>query len=194
MNNAKSPLKARLVGYLPFAAFFLLVVILLLSSTLSRHPPEVKSISPEIGSSGDELVITGKSFGESRNGGYVTVGGISPPASSYQWSDGEIRFIVPDEMSGGIVSVATRRGESGEVICFTNNRRLPIVVSGPVNPGEPYIGRIDPDREAVGGVVTISGLNFGLERGNDSGVFFSWVTGEGKGVYGSEDTRSEGVV
>ena len=108
---ATSRLKSRLLRYAPFLAFALLVLVLLLSSTLSKHAPEIEGISPQIGNSGGELVISGRFFGESRNGGFVSVGGISPATSSYQWSDAEIRFTVPREMVGGIVKIMTKHGE-----------------------------------------------------------------------------------
>jgi len=185
---ATSRLKSRLLRYAPFLAFALLLLVLLLSSTLSKRAPEIETISPEIGHSGDELVIRGRFFGESRNGGFVSVGGITPATSSYQWSDSEIRFSVPREMVGGIVKITAKHGESREVVCFTNKNQLPVVVSGPQKPGEPYIARIEPDSGAVGSIVTISGLNFGLARGSDTRVFFSWVAGETGGAYGSADT------
>ncbi len=174
-GDIKSHIKARIKVYLPFLVFFLLVIILLLSSVLSSHSPEIESVSPGIGETGDELLIKGRYFGSSRDGGIVSVAGISPPTSSYQWSDREIRFIVPREMAGGLVKVVAKHGESGEVICFTNTRQLPVIVSGPLNPGEPYISRIEPNSGTVGTVITLSGLNFGLKRGT---VDFSWVSGD----------------
>jgi hypothetical protein len=112
---------------------------------------------------------------------------MSPAATSYRWSDTEIRFIVPEFMIGGLVTVETKQGESREVICFTNRRQMPVVVSGPLRPGEPYISRIEPERGAVGDVITLSGLNFGLNRGSESNVQFAWVSGESLSTYTSED-------
>jgi hypothetical protein len=60
MTKDTSRIKAGVLKYLPFMAFFFLAAILLLSSTLSKHAPEIESVSPKTGSSGDELVITGK--------------------------------------------------------------------------------------------------------------------------------------
>ena len=162
---------------LPFLVFIFLISILLLSSRLTSLPPEIHDVSPRLGSSGGELTITGKHFGSERNGGRIEVAGISPPVSAYgTWNDSRISLIVPEEIDGGLVKVVTKHGESREIVPFTNNTHLPVVMSGPLNPGEPHIVSVDPSNGPVGTLVTITGLNFGLKRGH-SRTTFAWISG-----------------
>ena len=78
--------------------FGLFIFILFVTSSLSSRPPEIEEVLPEVGATGDELVIIGKYFGTNRNGGKVVVNDVSPPYLSYQWNDERISFIVPQEM------------------------------------------------------------------------------------------------
>ncbi len=180
-RESSSPLlKIRFKGLLPYLVFLFLVLILLLLSTLNNRPPEVDGIQPKVGVSGDELVITGRFFGSSRNGGRVVVSNVSPPTSAYlEWTNKKIGLIVPEEMKGGLLRVITKHGESREVVPFTNKRYLPVVLAGPLNPGEPYISSFEPKSGSVGSLVVIKGLNFGLKRGSST-VSFAWISGDGQ--------------
>ncbi len=180
-RESSSPLlKIRFKGLLPYLVFLFLVLILLLLSTLNNRPPEVDGIQPKVGVSGDELVITGRFFGSSRNGGRVVVSNVSPPTSAYlEWTNKKIGLIVPEEMKGGLLRVITKHGESREVVPFTNKRYLPVVLAGPLKPGEPYISRFEPKSGSVGSLVVIKGLNFGLKRGSST-VSFAWISGDGQ--------------
>ena len=163
---------------LPYVVFFVLVLVLFLSSTLSQRPPEVQSVSPRIVRPGEELVIRGRFFGAERDGGRVVLGGYSPPTSSYlSWEERRISVIVPEEMASGLLQVVTRHGDSRQVIVFTNEADLPRVVSGPQRPGQAYIDDFEPTNGPPGTVITITGVNFGLARGN-SQVHFAWVSGD----------------
>ena len=55
--------------------FLLLISILLLSSRVTGRPPVIEAITPKIGVPGEVMVIRGKYFGESRNGGEVRIAG-----------------------------------------------------------------------------------------------------------------------
>jgi len=180
-RESSSPLlKIRFKGLLPYLVFLFLVLILLLLSTLNNRPPEVDGIQPKVGVSGDELVITGRFFGSSRNGGRVVVSNVSPPTSAYlEWTNKKIDLIVPEEMKGGLLRVITKHGESREVVPFTNKRYLPVVLAGPLKPGEPYISSFEPKSGSVGSLVVIKGLNFGLKRGSST-VSFAWISGDGQ--------------
>jgi len=179
-KNFSPILKIRFKELLPYLVFLFLVLILLLSSTLNNRPPEVHGIQPKVGLSGDELVITGRFFGSNRDGGRVVVSNVSPPTSAYlEWTSQKISLIVPEEMKGGILKVITKHGESREVIPFTNKRYLPVVLAGPLKPGEPYISSFEPKSGSVGSLVSIKGLNFGLKRGSST-VSFAWISGDGK--------------
>ena len=170
-------------NFVPFLVFLFLVCILFLSSRFTSPPPEIFSVSPQLGESGGEMVITGKHFGSERNGGRIDVSGSFPPAASYiEWKDDRISFIIPDDMTGGLVKVMTKHGDSREIVPFTNKDHLPVVMAGPLNPGFPHIEGIEPKGGSVGTPITITGLNFGLKRG-DSLVIFPWIFGsQDKGV------------
>ncbi|HUV07531.1 MAG TPA: transglutaminase domain-containing protein [Spirochaetia bacterium] len=190
-ENTSPQIKIEFKQVLPYLVFGFLVFILLISSGLTSRPPEVETISPEIAETGAELIIKGKFFGDQREGGRIVVSNVSPPSSSYlEWSDRKISLIVPEEMSGGLLKVVTKHGESRKVIVFTNKRHLPVVAAGPLKPGEPYISGIQPENGPVGTLVTIRGLNFGLKRG-DSRVSFTWTSGSKNTI---EVTREPNVV
>ena len=177
---------------LPFFIFVFLVFILLLSSRLTSLPPEIHEISPRLGSSGGELIITGKHFGSERNGGRIEVAGVSPPVSAYgTWNDTKISLIVSEEIDGGLVKVITKHGESREIVPFTNKVHLPVVMSGPLHPGEPHIVSIEPQNGPVGTLITVTGLNFGLKRG-DSRATFAWISG-GR-TQGIEETDASNIL
>ncbi len=181
-------MRIHIKNFWPYLVFIGLVLILLLSSTLNNRPPEVDDIQPKVAVSGDELVITGRFFGSSRDGGRVVVSNVSPPTSAYlEWTNRRISLIVPEEIKGGLLKVITKHGESREVVPFTNKRYLPVVLAGPLKPGEPYISSFEPKSGSVGTLVTIKGLNFGLKRGN-SAVSFAWISGDGqRKIDSSED-------
>jgi hypothetical protein len=161
-----------------FTAILLaILVVLLLSSRMTGRPPQVDSITPKIGFPQDVMVITGKYFGDMRDGGEVVIGGYAPVSSGYlDWSDTQISLRIPEEVSSGMVRVITKNGKSKGLL-FTNKQQIPVVLSGPGRPGQPYISALDPETGSVGTLLTISGMNFGLQRGG-SQVQFAWISGD----------------
>ena len=161
-----------------FTAILLaILVVLLLSSRMTGRPPQVDSITPKIGFPQDVMVITGKYFGDMRDGGEVVIGGYAPVSSGYlDWSDTQISLRIPEEVNSGMVRVITKNGKSKGLL-FTNKRQIPVVLSGPGKPGQPYISALDPETGSVGTLLTISGMNFGLQRGG-SQVQFAWISGD----------------
>jgi hypothetical protein len=163
---------------LPYLVLFSLVLVLFLSSTLSQRPPEVRAVSPDDARPGEEVVVKGRFFGRERNGARVSVNGYSPPSSAYlSWADREISLIVPEEMPAGLFAVVTKHGESREVVPFTNEAHVPTFASGPLAPGQPYVNGFEPRSGPPGTLVTISGINFGLDRGT-ARVEFAWIQGD----------------
>jgi len=163
---------------LPYLILFSLLLVLFLSSTLSQRPPEVRSIAPDDARPGEELVIKGRFFGRERNGARVSVNGYSPPSSAYlSWADRRISLIVAEEMPLGLLAVVTKNGESREVVPFTNEARVPQSASGPLVPGQPYISGLEPRSGPPGTLVTITGINFGLDRGT-ARAEFAWIPGD----------------
>ncbi len=163
---------------LPYLILFTLLLALFLSSALSQRPPEVRSIAPDDARPGEELVIKGRFFGRERDGARVSVNGYSPPSSAYlSWTDRRISVLVPEEMPAGLLAVVTKNGESREVVPFTNEAYVPQLASGPLVPGQPYISGFEPKSGPPGTPVTITGINFGLDRGS-ARVEFAWIPGD----------------
>jgi hypothetical protein len=170
--------------FLYAAVFGVLVVFLLLSSRIAGRPPVVESITPRIGYPKDVMVITGRFFGKSREGGEVAVGGSPLVSGDYlEWKDNQISLRIPEDVSSGLVRVLTKRGKSRGIL-FTNREQIPVVISGPVKAGEPYLRAIDPQAGSVGSLLDLGGLNFGQDRGG-ARVLFTWVSSE-------DDKESEG--
>jgi hypothetical protein len=155
-----------------------ILAVLLLSTRMTGRPPQIDSITPKIGFPQDVMVITGKYFGDERNGGEVVIGGYAPVSSGYlDWSDTQISLRIPEEVGSGMVRVITKNGKSKGLL-FTNKRQIPVVLSGPGKPGQPYLSALDPETGSVGTLLTISGMNFGLQRGGASEVQFTWISGD----------------
>jgi hypothetical protein len=71
-----------------------------------------------------------------------------------------VRVITPGKQSGGVL--------------FTNRRDIPVVLHGAEKSDRPYISSIGPERAPVGGLLVITGSNFGYNR-DDSMVCFTWA-------------------
>jgi uncharacterized protein (TIGR02145 family) len=112
--------------------------------------PSIANITPSAGLAGDQITITGASFGSTQGSGYVTFNGAV--ASVYQsWGDEQIILTVPQGANTGNVSVTAGGIKSNEVL-FT---LLPQITS------------INPTSGSVGAQVTIIGTNFGDSRGSN---------------------------
>ncbi len=171
------------------AVLLVLLAFLLLSSRMTGRPPLIESITPKIGFPQDVMVITGKYFGDERNGGEVVIGGYAPVSSGYlDWSDSRISLRIPEDVSSGMVRVITKNGKSKGLL-FTNKEQVPVVLSGPGKAGQPYISTLEPETGSVGTLLTISGMNFGLQRGS-SQVLFTWISGDETRDYTEVDDSS----
>ncbi len=176
-------------SFLYVLILFGIVVVLLLSSRMTGRPPIIESITPKIGFPQDVMVITGRYFGEQRNGGEVVIAGYAPVSSDYlDWSDTRISLRIPEDASSGMVRVFTKNGKSKGLL-FTNKEQIPVVLSGPGKPGQPYISTVDPQSGSVGALLTISGMNFGLQRGSSS-VLYTWISGDATREYTEVDESS----
>jgi hypothetical protein len=160
--------------FVPTAVAVGLVLVVLLSSRLAGRPPVVEAITPTAGKPGEVMVITGRWFGRER--GEVRIAGISPTSSDYsEWSDTRISVTIPEEAGSGLVHVVTANGSSRGLL-FINGDEIPVVAAGPGKAGEPWVTAIEPLAAKVGETITISGMNFGLEKGT-SEVYFAWTGG-----------------
>ncbi|MCL2793551.1 MAG: IPT/TIG domain-containing protein [Spirochaetaceae bacterium] len=170
--------------FIPLVIFLGLVFLYIFTSYLTQFRPIIDSIEPEIGQPGDILVIRGRHFGnpaESENSSRIT---IKPVAASVyiaydrlvlsdyiNWENNKISLRIPANVSSGPVFVESRRGKSNQVV-FINQKEIPTVLSGPIVPGHPHIASFEPTAASVSDIITITGSNFGVEKGN-SQVFFT---------------------
>jgi len=187
-NTEKKPLVKRVFGhrvFLPVVFFIVLIAVFVFSSQFTARPPVVDAIAPPVGTPGSIMVISGSNFGDTRQGGEVTIAGARLTSTSYrEWSDTRISVRIPENVGSGQVFVTTRSGKSNGLL-FTNRTHIPVILSGPLKPGYPYISSIDPSEGTVGTLVTVSGLNFGFEKGG--GKIYFTATGT------SEESRSQTV-
>jgi hypothetical protein len=162
----------RRLKRLPFVFFGLCVVLLGMSLWVSERGPVISGMEPRIAGPGDVLVITGENFGAER--GRVSIAGVVPVASAYlEWTPKSIRLRVPEDVSSGLVRVITQRKQS-EGVLFTDRRDIPVVLRGDGGSDRPYIGAISPERAPVGGLLSITGSNFGYNR-DEGMVCFTWT-------------------
>jgi transglutaminase-like putative cysteine protease len=189
-EKRRPSLVRRLVShraFFPLLVFIGLLIAFVASSRVTGRPPEIESISPTTGNAGDILTIRGSSFGDERGDGEVSIAGRSPTSSAYlEWSDTRISLRIPEDAGSGLVHVTTRNGRS-EGHLFANRRHIPVLVSGPVAPGVPFVESVDPSRGEIGDAIEITGTNFGLSRGRGR-VLFNWVVSE------EQDTYKDGQV
>ena len=124
----------------------------------SASPPRITSVSPRQVQHNQVVTVTGSNFGSSRGSSTVRIGSVAIPSSSLaSWSDTRIRFRVPTNMHSGNVTVRTSAGTSNAI-------RLEIT-SGP------YLSNVSPTRVNPGGLLTLTGANFGSRRGSGYVLF-----------------------
>ncbi|MCY4603999.1 MAG: S8 family serine peptidase [Gemmatimonadetes bacterium] len=110
----------------------------------------------DAGAKTDDLIeIAGDNFGLSRNTSSVWIDSVA--ASSFEtWSDQTIRFRVPLNVPSGDVTVVTAEGTSNAV-------RMEIA--------SPYLAQLSPPQVQAGEYLTLTGGNFGSERGTGYVLF-----------------------
>jgi transglutaminase-like putative cysteine protease len=167
----------RSKGFIPTLVVAALVVFVLLSPRMAGSPPRLESITPTHGKPGDVMILSGRNFGNPRETAEVRISGISPTSQDYtEWTDTRISLRIPDEATSGIVYVLTKSGRSGGLL-FISQSDIPQPASGASRPGDPYIvnkdSPVQPSAARVGDLITIYGMNFGLEKGS-SEVYFTW--------------------
>ncbi len=169
MNGLRLLLKRRAV--VPIIVFILLAGTFVFSLSRSELPPRLENISPEIGTPGGVLVLKGKHFGQEKLGSSVSISGIRPTSSSYlEWNDTQISLQIPADAGTGLVYVTTPLGASGGLL-FTNKNRIPMVMSESMPPGVPFVEKMDTTEGAIGEMIVITGLYFGLSQGEGSVLF-----------------------
>jgi len=137
--------------------------------------PTIAGIEPPLGEPGATLVVRGKHFGSERGDARVEFDGAAPTASSYLlWSDDRIEVRIPLYAESSLVRVTTPAGRSNARM-FMSRALLPSMPSGSTGQAlGPTIDSLSSDSGAIGGPLTIRGLNFGTNR-DSSSVLFSWI-------------------
>jgi hypothetical protein len=196
-EEKQPPFFRRLVkhrAFIPILIFIGVVLIFSFSSQFSEQPPVIKSIVPQIGVPGEVLVIQGESFGEVRKSGDVSIAGVRPVSSAYiEWSDERISVRIPQEAGSGLVTVKTRTGRSNGML-FTNKEHIPVVLEGHIDPGAPFIEELSPEKGSVGTQITITGMNFGRDRGMGRVQFSALRPHSGSGTSYEAETGEKSVV
>jgi len=184
-EQEKAPPHQRILKsawFIPTVVVVVLVVFVLLSPRMAGSPPRLESITPTRGKPGDVMILSGRNFGTERETSEIRISGISPTSQDYmEWTDTRISVRIPDEANSGIVYILTKSGRSGGLL-FISQADIPQPALGASRPGDPYIvnkdSAIQPSAARVGDLITIYGMNFGLEKGS-SEVYFTWSGPQG---------------
>ena len=156
-----------------FLFFFIVFFCAAIFTGCEEEAPQIVSIEPRIGRTGDTLTITGTGFGDERNESYVTIAGTPPTSSSYiSWNNEMISVRVPEFGDAGLIYVYRGASKSNPAL-FANYATLPVPVENTDTAIAPRIISVEPASGPIGSLITIRGNNFGSSREN-SGVFFSW--------------------
>ncbi len=151
-----------LIVLVAFAALVVLVVLV-------GRDPVVEAMEPRIVSAGDQVTVTGRHFGTTP-ATVLMSGRVLPTTAIASWSDREIRFVVPRNTASGLVYVASERGRSDGLLIQVRESLPRTGVTGE-GPGVPVITGIDASELHVGGIVTLTGANFGRTRRSSRVVF-----------------------
>ncbi len=155
-----------------------------------RSRPVIVALDPSIGEPGGVVRVVGRNFGQERGESRVEIAGVAPTASSYlSWNDRLIELRVPVTVSSGLVYVQTRSGRSRPRL-FMNRDRLPLRPQGVLaSKSGPAIEGLSAAQGTVGSLLTISGLNFGANRG-EGRVEFAWTGDSGFSNPGPEQASA----
>ncbi len=178
--------KMKHPAVIPLSIFIILTILYIILSLLTGRNPQIDHLNPSVAFPGETILIEGEHFGDSFENGFVIIAGIRPTVSSYiKWTDTEIELRVPDEVQSGRVFVKSNKNSSNGLL-FTNKEFIPVIVSGPAGPGEPYLDSVVPEKGMVGEKVSITGLNLGSERGASKVNFSFFSSDDSKFVSCSE--------
>ncbi len=170
-------IKLKHPAILPVVIFIILIVLYSVISFVTGSRPEIIKLEPSVAFSGETILIKGKNFGNLNDNSYIIIAGIRPTVSSYlEWTDKQIKLKIPDEVGSGRIFVKSGEKLSNGLL-FTNKENIPVIISGPSGPGEPYLQSISSEKGIIGDLLTIKGLNLGSERGS-SQVLFSFFSSD----------------
>ncbi len=181
-----STLRSALI---PATVLILLIFLAVFHTRMINDPPVIESLAPAATYPEEPLAIRGENFGTERGEGEVIIAGIRATSSHFiEWSDEVIRLRVPHGVKSGRVYVKTSHGRSNGAL-FTNKAHIPLILSGPAEPGQPHIERISPEKGTVGTEVAIEGSNFGGRRG-DGKVLFRFLLADAGGSNSDDEGLS----
>jgi uncharacterized protein (TIGR02145 family) len=109
----------------------------------------ITSINPTSAKIGDEITITGISFGSTQGTTIVSFNGVSA-TEFISWNDTEIIVKVPAGAETGKLSV---------IECGQKSNEVDFIII-------PYISNIDPTTAMIGDTITITGTGFASKRGS----------------------------
>ena len=167
-------LPSSLRSLVPLLLVAVALVGLVVLVVRASRDPEVAALDPVVVSPGDEVMVSGRHFGE-MPGSVVLAGQTLPTSAIVSWSDDEIRFNAPRNVTSGLLYVVSDRGRS-EGLLVQVREAIPRTAFTGDGPGTPVITGIDSSELEIGGLVTLSGVNFGRVR-RDSRVVFSMPSG-----------------
>jgi hypothetical protein len=126
--------------------------------------PRIEALEGAALSGNRALTIRGENFGEHRGGGRVLFDGQPLTNASYlSWSSEEIVVSLPGSADSGLVRVSTLLGLSNPEIVIAGES-VPRVLGGEANAqAGPDIASVEPGEAEIGGLVEISGINFGSD-------------------------------
>lgn len=145
------------------------LAVLVLIVVVTSRDPVVDSIDPGVASAGEEVMVRGRWLGESIE--TLSIAGRALPTSAIvAWGESEIRFVLPRDADSGLLFVETPRGRSTGVLLRVREA-VPRAADTRSGAGSPVIETIDATELTIGGLVTITGRNFGDARRNSVVVF-----------------------
>lgn len=152
-----------------------MLIIIGFSSIVSysiKEKPVILSVSQQVGSPGDIISIRGKFFNQNKDSSYVEIAGNRLTESSYiSWNDDEIVISIPANTKDGLMYVVSKSGKSNPDF-FANKSDIPVSISQNSIYTNPIITAVSFESLEIGGLLGISGKNFGNNK-NSSNVWFS---------------------
>lgn len=157
--------------FFSISVFTIISAIVLSFVSLRNIAPKVFSVSPQIFSKTDFIVIKGNDFGNGDDASFLNIGNFSIAAESCEkWTDNEIQVRLSDKTDGGILFVSVNNKKSNPVFIISSSL-VPLVKKYNDEEAVPSILSLDRDYAEVGAIIKIYGENFGNLRNNSQIIF-----------------------
>ncbi len=148
----------------------------------TRPNPAITAIDPVEAAPDQVVTLQGTAFDPSQGDSMVTFGEVAAGPSA-AWTDTTIEVVVPEQEPGPVEVFVTVDG-------LESNRALFTVAAAPL----PVIEAIAPPDVLPGATVTITGTDFGPDRGTAGTVVFHRDIDAGDGITAWSDTAIDVVV